>query len=100
MPRQPSLRTCPNGHQYYKSTDCPTCPVCEKEKAPVDHFLSQLAAPARRALEREKITTAAQLSAYSRKDILRLHGIGPSSLPALQSVLQKAGLSFKDEQND
>lgn len=22
-----TLRTCPNGHQYYKSSDCPVCPV-------------------------------------------------------------------------
>lgn len=99
MQRRPSLRTCPKGHQYYKSTDCPTRPVCEKEKAPTEGFLSLLGAPARRALEREGITTIAQLSTYGEKDILQLHGVGPSSIPRLKAALQKAGLSFKEAQH-
>jgi len=24
-------RICSNGHKFYKSSDCPTFPVCEKE---------------------------------------------------------------------
>ena len=27
-----SKRVCPNGHTYYKSSDCPVCPICENEK--------------------------------------------------------------------
>lgn len=95
MTRQPTLRTCSKGHQYYKSTDCPTCPVCEKENAPTEGFLSILGSPARRALERERITTVQQLSHYSEKEILQLHGVGPSTIPKLKVALQKAGLSFK-----
>lgn len=48
------LRTCPKGHKYYKSTDCPTCPICEQEHKPHNSFLSLLVAPARRALAGKK----------------------------------------------
>lgn len=60
-----TLRTCKNGHNYYKSSDCPTCPVCEKEKKPKDGFLSLLSAPARRALENNGITTLAIRQAFN-----------------------------------
>ncbi len=90
-----SLRTCKNGHQYYKSSNCPTCPICEQERKPKDGFLSLLAAPARRALENKGITTAKKLSRFTEADILELHGIGPSSIPKLRKVLEMEGLSFK-----
>lgn len=89
------LKTCKNGHQFYKSSDCPTCPICEEERKPKDNFLSLLGAPARRALEREGITTLDKLTAYSEKDILTMHGMGKSSIPKLNEVLAKAGFSFK-----
>ena len=63
------LKTCKNGHQFYKSSDCPTCPICEEDRKPNDDFLSLIGAPARRALEREGITTLEILSTYSEKDI-------------------------------
>lgn len=58
-------------------------------------MLEKLSSPARRALEEAKITTALQLSSYSERDILSLHGIGKSSLPLLQAFLAESGLSFK-----
>src|SRR5262245_3605721 len=88
-------RTCPNGHSYYKSSDCPTCPICEAGKKPANGFLSSLSAPARRALENEGITTEKKLSSYSEKDILQLHGMGKASLPVLTKALRAKGLSFK-----
>ncbi len=94
----PIVKTCKNGHTFYKSSDCPTCPICEEERKPKDNFLSLLGAPARRALEREGITTLEQLSTYSAKAILALHGMGKSTLPKLRELLSKAGLSFTDEQ--
>lgn len=97
MSSSTSLRTCPNGHQYYKSSDCPTCPVCEEERKPKDSFLSLLAAPARRALENNGITSLTQLSKLSEKEVLRFHGMGKSSIPKLQKVLEEKGLSFKSE---
>jgi len=90
-----NLRVCSNGHQYYKSSDCPTCPVCERERKPQDSFLSLLFAPARRALERNGIKTLDQLSKFSEKEISELHGMGQSSIPKLREALQTQGLSFK-----
>ncbi len=90
-----SLRTCSEGHQYYKSSDCPTCPVCEQERKPDNGFLALLSAPARRALEQHGITSLQLLSEYSEREILQFHGMGPASMPKLRSALQEQGLSFK-----
>ncbi|WP_066259513.1 RNA polymerase alpha subunit C-terminal domain-containing protein [Neobacillus drentensis] len=89
------LRTCNNGHTYYKSSDCPTCPTCEQERKPEHGFLSVLSAPARRALENNGVTTLQQLSNYSEKEILQFHGMGPGSLPKLRKALEEDGLSFR-----
>lgn len=91
-----NLRTCEKGHNYYKSTDCPTCPTCEQERKPESGFLSLLSAPARRALENNGITSLEQLSTYSEKDILKFHGMGPASLPKLRAALEAEGFSFKN----
>ena len=91
-----SLRICSNGHNYYKSSDCPSCPVCEKARKPDKGFLSKLSAPARRALEHHGITTLQQLSMLSEKEILQFHGIGPASLPILRTSLEENGLLFKN----
>ncbi|MGC4038110.1 MAG: RNA polymerase alpha subunit C-terminal domain-containing protein [Chitinophagaceae bacterium] len=95
MPLQKTLRTCRKGHQYYKSTDCPTCPVCEAEKKPKEGFLSLFGAPARRALEARGIKTPKQLSAYSEKEILQLHGIGKSSIPIMIKAMKDEKLKFR-----
>jgi predicted RecB family nuclease len=89
-----NLRTCKNGHQYYKSTDCPTCPICEKESKPKEGFLSLLGAPARRALVNNGITTLDQLSNFSEKEVLKFHGMGPSTIPKLRAALKEEGLEF------
>lgn len=96
MVTKKTLRTCINGHQYYKSSDCLTCPTCEESKRPNDGFLSLLYAPARRALENADIRTVKQLSTFSEKDILKLHGIGKTTIPILRSELNEAGLTFKE----
>lgn len=90
-----SLWICKNGHRYYKSSDCPVCPECERENKPQEGFLSLLAAPAKRALQNKGITTLLRLASHSEKEILLLHGMGPSSIPKLKAVLKQAGLSFK-----
>ncbi|MFY0779327.1 RNA polymerase alpha subunit C-terminal domain-containing protein [Peribacillus simplex] len=91
-----TLRTCDEGHKYYKSSDCPTCPVCEQERKPEEGFLSLLSAPARRALEHNGVTSLQQLTKYSEKEILKFHGMGPASLPKLRAALETNGLSFKN----
>jgi uncharacterized protein YdhG (YjbR/CyaY superfamily) len=93
--KKKSIRTCKNGHKYYKSSDCPTCPVCEQERKPQNGFLSLLAAPARRALENNGITTLQQLSKFSENEILAFHGMGKSSIPKLREALSAQGLKFK-----
>ncbi|HDX9651601.1 hypothetical protein COL68_28825 [Bacillus wiedmannii] len=95
MAMEKTLRTCEQGHEYYKSSDCPTCPDCEKEKKPKTGFLSLLSSPARNALEHHGIHTIEELSKYSEKEILKLHGMGPASLPKLRNALEEKGLSFK-----
>ncbi|WP_432363060.1 RNA polymerase alpha subunit C-terminal domain-containing protein [Sporosarcina sp. UB5] len=90
-----TLRICSKGHNYYKSSDCPTCPICEQERKPDSGFLSSLSAPAKRALENNGITSLQQLSIFSEKEILEFHGMGPASVPKLRDALKKNGLSFK-----
>src|SRR6476659_934236 len=95
MATKSTLRRCKKGHQYYKSSDCPTCPVCEQEKQPTDGLLSILSAPTQRALENQHIKTEEDLSKFSEKEVLKFHGLGPGSIPKLKKVLQDKGLSFK-----
>ncbi len=92
-----SNRTCEFGHSYYKTSSCLTCPVCEAKKKPKIGFLSLLSAPARRALENADIITLEKLSQYTKGEILKLHGVGNSSIPKLELALQNEGLSFKQE---
>lgn len=94
---QKTLRTCPNGHQYYKSTDCPTCPVCEAAKKPDEGLLALMGGPARRALESAGISTEKELSTWTEKELLKLHGFGKASLPKLREVLKAKGLSFRQD---
>lgn len=94
------LKTCENGHQFYKSSDCPVCPFCENERKPHDNFLSNLVAPARRALENNGINTLEQLSNYTEKEILSFHGMGKSSIPKLVKLLAEKKLTFKNIQSN
>ncbi|MHA6482488.1 RNA polymerase alpha subunit C-terminal domain-containing protein [Paenibacillus sp. strain BS8-2] len=93
-----TLRICDKGHRYYKSSDCPTCPKCEQLNATTNGFMATVSAPVRRALETEGISTLEELSAYSEKELLKLHGVGPSCLPKLREALSEQGLSFKSPQ--
>lgn len=90
-----TLRTCIKGHIYYKSSDCPTCPICENQNKPVGVFLEKLSAPARRALQNEGIDSLEILATYTLKQILSLHGLGKSSIPTLVKALEVAKLNFK-----
>lgn len=94
--RKPGTRrTCPNGHAFIKSSDCPTCPACEAEKAKAGFFIAGLSAPARRALTGAGITSLKALAKHTEADILALHGMGPASLPTMRTALKDAGLKFR-----
>lgn len=58
-------------------------------------FLTRLSSPARNALIHEGITTLEQLAKFSEKEILKIHGIGPASLPTFKAALAEAGLAFR-----
>ena len=88
-------KTCSKGHTFNKSSECPTCPICEAERKPKDNFLSLLAAPTRRALENNGIKTIEKLSSFTEKEVLAFHGMGKSSIPKLQKLLSEKGLTFK-----
>jgi predicted RecB family nuclease len=89
-----TLKTCKKGHQFHKSSDCPTCPVCEEERKPKNSFLAFIGAPARRALERENIKTLEDLAKWTEREIINLHGMGPSTIPILKKALKDNGLTF------
>lgn len=93
--KEKQLRTCSKGHQYYKSSDCPTCPICEVKRKPKTGILSQISAPARRALEAQGISSLKQLSEYSEKEISTLHGMGPKAITILKEALKENNLHFK-----
>lgn len=93
-----TLKICPQGHKFYKSSDCPTCPTCEANNKPASGFLTKLSSPARRALEAQGVTTLTELAKYSEQEILKLHGMGPRSIPILKQALMDEGMSFKDTQ--
>jgi len=98
MPKRiKTQRICENGHTYFKSADCLTCPVCEKESRPDRGFLSLLFAPARRALENNGIHSLEQLSRLSEAEVLMLHGMGRTSIPILRRVLRSNRMSFRKE---
>lgn len=88
-------RICANGHVFYKSSTCNSCPTCEKNKELAADFFAGLAAPARRALENAKIVSVDKLAKYSEQELLQLHGLGKSSLPKLRAALLAAGLDFR-----
>ena len=81
------LHTCANGHNFKKSSECRVCPICEKEKKSTNTFLNKFSAPARRALEKEGITTLEKLAFYKPEQLLLLHGFGPSSLKVVVELL-------------
>lgn len=100
MPNSKKIsKTCSRGHTFYKTSDCPVCPKCwsgyyrQKNQG---EFPNTLSAPALRALLNAKIFNLTELAKYSEKEILQLHGMGPSSIPKLRDALTNKGLSFKN----
>ena len=58
--------------------------------------LPRLSAPAARALDAAGITDLRRLDGMREKDVLALHGIGPSQLGVLRDALTAAGLSLTE----
>lgn len=57
--------------------------------------LPNIGAPATRAINNIGITRLEQVSKYSEKELLELHGVGPKAIRILKAALAEKGLSFK-----
>ncbi|MDF2541563.1 MAG: hypothetical protein K0S47_1281 [Herbinix sp.] len=51
--------------------------------------------PAHRALKGAGITTLEQVTQFTEKELLALHGFGPKALNIIKTILTKHGLSLK-----
>ena len=69
--------------------------MAKKEHKTNDETFPGLGAPAKRALANAGVDSLKKLSSYSEKKVLKWHGLGPSSIPALKKMLAEKGLSFK-----
>lgn len=59
-----------------------------------NHPFNKLGKPAQRALVNAGITNLEELSKLTEKELMKLHGIGKSSLPVLKEAMATKGLSF------
>lgn len=57
--------------------------------------LPKTSAPAARALAGAGVRTLKDLAKRTEKEILGLHGVGPSAMPRLRAALKAKGLSFR-----
>jgi hypothetical protein len=80
-----------------KSSDCPTCPICEKHKKPTSGWKVGLAAPALRALQQADIDTLLDLQTWSKAELSKLHGMGPKAIALMEIVLAQEGLGFRND---
>jgi hypothetical protein len=54
-----------------------------------------LGRPARRALITAALLTPEAIANVSEQDLLRLHGMGPKSIPVIRAILARHGLVLK-----
>jgi DNA-directed RNA polymerase alpha subunit len=54
-----------------------------------------LSAPARRALINAKLTKIEHLKKLTEKQLMSLHGMGPSSLPIIKKAMKKYKINFR-----
>lgn len=92
-----SARICKNGHRFEKTSDCPVCPECsgEEMKNKYAEEFPFIGAPAFRALDSVGITKLKDLTKYTEKELLALHGFGPKALELLRKKMKENSLSFK-----
>ena len=88
------LKACANGHTFEKTSDCPTCPTCERERMAAS-AIPRIGAPATRALEHAGVHGLEDLANWSEQDLLALHGMGPKAVGILREHLAEQGLAFR-----
>lgn len=74
---------------------CDPAKVAEFDYSALAPELRVLSKPAQRALINAGLTTLSRVAAKTEKQILELHGFGPSSLPRVSKALSERGLKFK-----
>jgi hypothetical protein len=57
-------------------------------------LMPKLSAPARRALEQAGYTRLEDFTTVTEAELLKLHGLGITTIVALRSTLEENGLSF------
>lgn len=62
-------------------------------------FRTGLSAPTKQALQNLHITSLRELCQFTEADLLKLHGVGKTSIPKLKAALKAQNLSFKDAIN-
>jgi DNA-directed RNA polymerase alpha subunit len=67
----------------------------ESHENPDSHFLTELSAPARRALENEGLITLQMLAATTKSELLQLHGVGEHAIQTIERAMDKIGMTFK-----
>jgi len=55
----------------------------------------KLSAPAQRALANAGIKTLQQITAYSEKELLALHGVGKTTIVAIRQAFKENKMAFK-----
>ena len=83
------------GHHSMKP--CDPSAVAAFDYSTLHADFSTLSKPAQRALINNGITTPKQLARKRVAEVAAFHGVGPSALPVLRSVLTKHKLRFKGE---
>lgn len=61
----------------------------------MDSFLGKVISLARRALLKQSMESLDLLSRYSEQKILHLHGMGPTTIPALKKELALQNQDFR-----
>ena len=67
---------------------------------PTESDLPKIGRPAQQALTEAGIQRLEQLTRFSEKEILRLHGMGPKALGILRQALADRGLSFAEKKEN
>jgi hypothetical protein len=100
MKKQPgTLKICSRGHKFYKSSDCPVCPICWSgfyRKGLRGDFPDKLGAPALRGLLNANIKNLNQLSQRTAEEVKEIHGVGPNAFAKLKAALRAKKLHFAD----
>ena len=63
---------------------------------PVGDLPNEIGKTAARELSLNGITSLAQVAAYSEKELLAIHGVGPKAIAILGDTLAAKGMDFAD----